>query len=115
MTRINADTKEKAKNLGQKDEGLENQRSMQQIHFFAFRFLTFVFYARVSASSATRFLFWLRRNGGAEEFVGGSPPFARALRRRLARLEPVRVSVGDLIREGLSCRLKFVVRRAKRY
>jgi hypothetical protein len=49
MTRINADTKERRqKNLGQKDEGLENRRSRQQIHFFAADFFAFrFFYVRI--------------------------------------------------------------------
>ena len=58
--------------------------------------------------------YWLRRNGRTDEFVGGSPSFARALSHELVRLESVQHPVGDLIREGLSCRLKFVVPRAKR-
>jgi hypothetical protein len=49
---MNADTKERRqKNLGQKDESLQNQRSMQQIHFFAADFFAFrLFYLRILSS-----------------------------------------------------------------
>jgi hypothetical protein len=69
---MNADPKERRqKHLWQKDEDLENQRSMQQIHFFAFRFYYVrILSARIRVIRGPPFFCLLKIFAAREEFGG---------------------------------------------